>query len=396
MEIRKIGLLGLTSTSINKGCEALTYAFLEMLKQYQDFSYELYFIDGFSLYEFRTGKLFARIKSENARFEEYGVSISRIFYRTLYNKILFSKEIRKLDICFDFTQGDSFTDIYGNARFNDWTKVKEYIINKGVPLVLGSQTIGPFHDKENEKRAAAVINSCKEVFARDKDSFEYTKSISGRTPILTTDVAFFLPYKDTGYKKSNKIGFNPSGLLWNGGYTSDNQFGLTMDYQDFCRKAITYAIKNGFEVHLIGHVVSDDLLQKDNDCVAIKALHEEFPETIVAPMFDNPMDAKTYISNMSAFTGARMHATIASISAGVPVLPFSYSRKFEGLFGTLKYEHIIHGKGDSLDEALTKFRVFIERSDDIIKDVNNSIIIINKMKRKMLQSYQNLLIEEDR
>lgn len=387
----KIGLLGLTTTSSNKGCEALTYSFLEMLKKHMMSPFEFYFIEALSFHEFGTGELRKRLKEENEKFDNFNVKISKIFYRPIGNYLFFSKNILDLDICFDFTQGDSFTDIYGQERFDDWTKVKEYIINKGVPLVLGSQTIGPFRDKENEKRAAAVINRCKEVFVRDRDSLEYTKLISGRTPILTTDVAFFLPYKDTGYKKSNIIGFNPSGLLWNGGYTSDNQFGLSMDYQVFCRKAITYAIKNGFEVHLIGHVISDDLSQKDNDCVAVKALHEEFPETIVAPMFDNPMDAKTYISNMSAFIGARMHATIASISSGVPVLPFSYSRKFEGLFGTLKYDYIIHGKEDSLDEALTKFKEFICTIAKVKEDTIHSQGIIEEMKQDMLIAYKEII-----
>ena len=63
----------------------------------------------------------------------------------------------------------------------------------------------------------------------------------------------------------------------------------------------------------------------DNDKLAVDALHEIFPNTIVAPYFATPMEAKSYISGMDLFIGARMHATIAAISAGVPVIPFSYS-----------------------------------------------------------------------
>ena len=33
----------------------------------------------------------------------------------------------------------------------------------------------------------------------------------------------------------------------------------------------------------------------------------------------------------------RLDATIGSISSGVATIPFSYSRKFEGLFGNLEY-----------------------------------------------------------
>lgn len=387
----KIGLLGLTTTCFNKGCEALTYSFLEIMKNYNESSFEFYFIEGFCFQEFKTGDLGRRLKEEKIKFDDYGVKATKIFYRILGNHVFFSKNIQNLDICFDFTQGDSFTDIYGQERFDEWTKIKEYIINKGVPLILGSQTIGPFNKEENRNRAKLVIDKCTEVFTRDIDSYNYVKSISTKTPILTTDVAFFLPYCNTGYKESKKIGFNPSGLLWNGGYTLDNQFGLSLDYKEYCRKCISYAIQNGYEVHLIGHVLNENMLGIDNDCVAIEALHKEFPDTIVAPFFKTPMDAKTYISNMAAFTGARMHATIASISAGVPVLPFSYSRKFEGLFNTLNYNYMIHGKKDEIDIAVDKFEKFINNLNFIRRDVLKAQEIIDKMKVEMLVKYKKCL-----
>ncbi len=36
-----------------------------------------------------------------------------------------------------------------------------------------------------------------------------------------------------------------------------------------------------------------------------------------------------------------MHACIAAFSSGVPVVPMAYSRKFEGLFGTIGYERTV-------------------------------------------------------
>lgn len=62
-------------------------------------------------------------------------------------------------------------------------------------MILGSQTIGPFIDSKSEDYAASVIKKCHAIFVRDKMSFDYTLQFSGREPILTTDVAFVLPYK---------------------------------------------------------------------------------------------------------------------------------------------------------------------------------------------------------
>ena len=86
---------------------------------------------------------------------------------------------------FDFTAGDSFTDIYGKERFYSRTRLKKAIIDRKIPLVLGSQTIGPFQDDNVKAFAAEVINESTEVFVRDEMSYRYTKEISGRTPILT-------------------------------------------------------------------------------------------------------------------------------------------------------------------------------------------------------------------
>lgn len=67
---------------------------------------------------------------------------------------------------------------------------------------------------------------------------------------------------------------------------------------------------------------------------------------------NSPQDAKSFISGLDFLIGARMHATIAAFSAGVPVMPVSYSRKFEGLYSALGYTALVNAKGQSTDAAL--------------------------------------------
>ena len=57
--------------------------------------------------------------------------------------------------------------------------------------------------------------------------------------------------------------------------------------------------------------------------------------------FKNAVEAKTYIKSLVCLIGSRMHATIGGLSSGTPVIPVSYSRKFEGLFSSLSYNHVI-------------------------------------------------------
>ena len=48
---------------------------------------------------------------------------------------------------FDFTEGDSFSDIYGLKRFALTSFFKFVTIKKDGCLVLGPQTYGPFKNK---------------------------------------------------------------------------------------------------------------------------------------------------------------------------------------------------------------------------------------------------------
>lgn len=372
--MKEIGIYGLDLNSNNKGCEALAYAFLTILNEIavqrkivlnilylQKLPTKKILKDGFN-----TKNIMDYFKPKY-KYKNLNIDILLLFHshsRTFYNK-----RISKLDYVIDFTGGDSFSDIYGMKRFWDRTIFKANIIKHGVPLILGSQTIGPFNSQKARTFAAKVINDCHAVFVRDKMSYDYTLKISGRRPCLTTDVAFALPYQKAQLKVTNKIrvGFNPSGLLWYGGYTGDNQFGLTVDYKKYCENVIEMLLKDGrYEVHLILHAFENNTINiSDNDYVPIKELHAKFPDTIISPLFDSCIDAKGYIASMDVLIGARMHATIGAFSAFIPVIAFAYSRKFEGLFSSLNYPYVLNARELTTERAVNLSLEWIEKRDEL-------------------------------
>jgi polysaccharide pyruvyl transferase WcaK-like protein len=109
----------------------------------------------------------------------------------------------------------------------------------------------------------------------------------------------------------------------------------------------------GVETHLVGHVISESQPVED-DFRANQALGHEFPGVVLAPRFESPSEAKSYIAGMDFFMGARMHACIAAFSSGVPVIPMAYSRKFAGLFGTLGYDHTVDCTAETNEAILEK------------------------------------------
>lgn len=283
--------------------------------------------------------------------------------RMLRGRSDFLPALRAADLVIDIGEGDSWTDIYGPRRFALQAGSKMAALALGKPLVLAPQTIGPFDHAVSRRLATWVMNRATAIFSRDALSSAYLAAQHVRPETAEfIDVAFRLPF--TSQPKADdrvRVGINVSGLLYQGGYTGRNELGLLIDYRDYTHRLIAALLERGAEVHLIPHVVVGDGAQ-DDDLSVVPALRERFPDLRVPGRFADASAAKGYMSGLDFVVGGRMHACIGAFSAGVPVVPVAYSRKFNGLFGTLGYPHLVDGKAASTDEALARTLVaFDER-----------------------------------
>ena len=144
----KIVLLGLDFKSSNFGCSALGFSFFSILEKIAE-----------------NNKVFLDVVSVNynefvASGKYYNVESLRVRYRTPGFYIKYMEALKNADLVFDFTGGDSFTDIYGKSRFNRETLLKQLAIWKKKKLVLGPQTIGPFNNEKIAKKATKVMQAC--------------------------------------------------------------------------------------------------------------------------------------------------------------------------------------------------------------------------------------------
>lgn len=303
---------------------------------------------------------------------------------------------KQVDYIFDIGQGDSFADIYGKKRF-DWIFAQYKLGRKyNKPYCILPQTIGPFKNEEIRKQAIKGIEWAKCVMVRDKQSFDYVKEMLPNKEVHEIiDVAFFMPYVKKVFDSSFiHVGLNISALLWNGGYTRDNQFGLKSDYQQLIKDIIKYFLcLNNVKLHLIPHVVGGER-HIENDYAVSYDLYEEFnhPNLVLAPLFLDPVIAKGYIAGMDFFMGARMHSTIAAFSSGVPVVPMAYSRKFNGLFNdTLQYHFVTDLKESINEEILLNIKKFYTeryKLKEIIDDRLKNIVL--ERKEIMIKCLLNL------
>jgi colanic acid/amylovoran biosynthesis protein len=299
---------------------------------------------------------------------------------------------KNCDIVLDISAGDSFADIYGAKRFIFNIASKLAVYCSRTPMILSPQTIGPFDRPWAKLAAGAMMKRASVVLARDKLSTDYLAQFKLDNTLEATDVAFRLPYSPAAPRSDAKIhvGINISGLLYNGGYTRNNSFGLKVDYREMSRSLIAgFLADQNNCVHLIGHVNSQSMEVEDDYRVA-EELAKEFHGTIVAPRFTTPSEAKSYISGLTFFCGARMHACIAAFSSGVPVIPIAYSRKFLGLFGTLGYNHVADCKTQSSDEIVKLILDCFQRRDLLKQEVAMG----RRLAEQKLETYAEVLRKE--
>lgn len=391
----------------NRGCVALTMAtayLVDKVFSERGISYHLYILDS----NLKNGDLY-NLNLQEKDIEVYpfsypiGVGV-KDWAKKLLNISEFLKSIKvflKADYILDIGQGDSFADIYGSKRFSEINRIYRLSNFFRKPYCMLPQTIGPFTDLTIRKKANKSIKKANMVMVRDANSLTYVrdfvpKQLNVREYI---DVAFFLPYKRKMFDKTKvHVGLNVSALLWNGGYTRNNQFGLKCNYQKAIRNIINYFLTiDDVIIHLIPHVVGKQR-NIENDYEVCFDLYEDFNNTrlVLAPFFLSPIDAKNYISGMDFFLGARMHATIAAFSSGVPVIPMAYSRKFNGLFKeTLLYNYIVDMKEIEDTELLDTIKEgFVNRLKirEVIMD--RTAGVVEERKHQLLSDLSNLLCNE--
>ncbi|SET62970.1 polysaccharide pyruvyl transferase family protein [Oceanicella actignis] len=302
-------------------------------------------------------------------------------------------DVRRCDIVFDIGGGDSFADIYGLKRFFTLWISKMRVIAAGKPLVLSPQTIGPFDKWWSRPLARIAMNRSRAIFTRDDLSTRFLEDLGIRRRVVQcTDVAMGLPYEAPPRKNDGKvrIGLNVSGLLFNGGYSGKNQFSLKCDYPSVVRRLIQRLSEHeNAEIHLIGHVQSRHIPVEDDQRVA-EQLQAEHPHVRVAPVFSSPIEAKSYIAGMDFFIGARMHATIAALSSGVPVTPMAYSRKFVGVFRTVGYDHVCDCRELDDDSVLEYVTDRFARRAELKRDAERA----RDKAKEILVSYQDEASQE--
>lgn len=383
-----IGILGAPINNGNMGCLALTYSLLVMLEDISNdlgMKFVYYDFEGVEDSE-KTRRLCQNLNIEENRIRSINIYPVESLLGFCHRPHKVFSTISALNEChffIDMTQGDSFADIYGDSVFNKNANGKLLVENMlKKPLILGPQTYGPYKKDNNKNKAKRAIDAAALVIARDDTSAKYIKSFTDKQVHSTTDLAFRLPYRKSDNKSAEgkehsilKVGVNVSGLLSKNKFESTPmEIKLKTDYDDYINGLLSWLLDNDYEVDLIPHVVPDF------ECN--KIVSRKFPQVGQVEMYQNPVDIKSRISEYDIFIGARMHATIGAFSSGVATIPTAYSRKFNGLYESLDYPHIVDLLNDSTERNLEKTKEYIKQYKKLKFAAQKSMDKVNSLGKE--------------
>ena len=303
--------------------------------------------------------------------------------------------------------GDMLTDDYGpHVAWSHYIPIINAML-LGRPVFICAQSIGPFRwtgwiARQILRRAAAVT-------VRDAISQRYLESLGfGHPPVeLTADMAFLLEPQSIDRVDEilamEKISLGTGPVL---GVSVSRIIEAryaevkTNDQDGFVQMLATvlddFARDHRAKVLFVSHVTGPTAEKDDRGLSAAVAAAMRTPADVIYGDY-RPEELKGVISRCSLFVGARMHANIAALSSGVPVVALSYSHKTAGImaqFGQSAF--VIEGRQLSRpslqqkladawaardDTAVALRQVFIELRTRALRNIDTAATLMSEGRR---------------
>ncbi len=297
------------------------------------------------------------------------------------------RALKETDFVGDIRGGDSFSDIYGLRGAVMGSMPSAIALLLGKRLFLLPQTYGPYRSGMAKWIARWVLRRAACILSRDREGVELVRAIlgtsEGRDDIhFCPDVAFSMSARAPTKlaitppiaQKSSEgflVGLNINGLLFNGGYTRDNMFGLRFDYREFVRQLAEDVLEKT-PAHLLliphtfapdGHVESDP--QACRSVFDMMKSRHEGRIHLVEGEYDQ-FEIKGIIGNCDFFIGSRMHACIAALSQGILTIAVAYSQKFRGVFDSIGLgTMVIDARSEDQEPAIERILEGIRQRSEI-------------------------------
>ena len=205
----------------------------------------------------------------------------------------------------------------------------------GKPYVISSQSVGPFRTPLTRMLARFLLNRAAAVTARGQFTNRYlVNDLRIKNVREVADLSFLL--QPERQEARGIVGINPSETIrhWMFPGYNDEEKGLA---HTSLMAGLARELGQKRRVRLIPHVRGPShglgKVSNPDDRVAIREIQAEAPGAEAVDGDAGIGEINRMIGECDLFIGARMHACIAALTAGVPTVAITYSTKGKDLLG---------------------------------------------------------------
>ena len=252
--------------------------------------------------------------------------------------------------------GDDYTEDYGwRALVSQLLRIN--VIAGRMKVYFIGQTMGPFYSFRR-LLARYFLSKADAVMVRDKITYEYLQKMRLRNIDEIPDLALMpLTREAEALQKARYICLFPSELIYH--YSKGQS---RIECLDFYVRVCEYLASEyaDYELVLLPHVLKPE---SSDDRVMARDIYNALGECVKARtiLLENemlPYEVRGYIKSSGFIVSARMHPVISALECGVPVICFSYSRKYWGILGEgyKLGDYILDVRSSTFDELFQNFR----------------------------------------
>lgn len=267
----------------------------------------------------------------------------------------------------------------------------------GVPLVLFSQSVGPFASSSMARLVGRELRRARLVIVREAVSEEVCRELGVTRLALCDDVAFALrpptasaPVADRGDRPRAGVGVTVMNAL-----PGVDEAGYRR-YRDALLHGLVAALsERDAEAVIVSQVAAQ---ADDSDVTAASELAADLVRAGVTARFVDLGDASDealveFYGHLTLVVASRLHSGILALCAGTPILALSYLPKTDGVLARLGWTELVQqAAGLDADALAAGIHTALDRHDALAADLQARLPVL----RRSAESAADLTLEAAR
>ena len=266
--------------------------------------------------------------------------------------------IAEVDALVDMA-GFAYTDQWGTRPIADFAALTAYYRKRGRPIILLPQAFGPF--SRTGEHFQRIIDNATLVFARDKQSFEFAKDVTGASENLrlAPDITLF--------GTSTQCFVTPDGdlkqayccIVPNARMLDQGSKEWRSKYVGMLTRAARELLRAELSVKIVVHDTSGRDFEIAN---AIRG--RVSTQGLKITQMRDPLSLRSLLGRSYFIIGSRFHALVAAFSQAVPSIGIGWAHKYDALYGDFGCNRFLVGASESEASFFEKLGILLDNEQN--------------------------------